>query len=97
MTQAMSESIRALARTTGKTETFNVTALAAGSGDDMSAPRRLSLARGLAVRALLINEGVASTRIYVRALGGNAEAIGSAPADRTDIMIGSTPPARPVP
>ena len=96
MTPAVSEAVRALARSTGKLQNFNVTALA-GGGDDMSVPRRLSLARGLAIRALLINEGVASTRIYVRALGSNAEAIGTAPADRTDIMVGPTPPARPTP
>jgi len=97
MTPAVSEAVRTLARSTGKLQTFNVTALAAGGGDDMSVPRRLSLARGLAIRALLINEGIASTRIYVRALGSNAEAIGTAPADRTDIMVGPTPPARPTP
>ncbi len=47
----------------------NVYAYAAGVPDDPSTPRRLSLSRALAVRAVLISEGIASTRIYVRALG----------------------------
>ena len=41
-------------------------AAAAGSPDDPSTPRRLALSRGLAARAVLINDGIASTRIYVR-------------------------------
>ncbi len=61
---------------------INVLAYAAGSADDPSTPRRLSLARALAARAVLINEGVASTRIYVRALGS---AGGDGPADRVDL------------
>ena len=59
-----------------------VTAFAAGSPEDPSTPRRLSLARALAARAVLINEGIASTRIYVRALGSAA---GDGPADRVDL------------
>ncbi len=43
---------------------LNVYAYAAGVPDDPSTPRRLSLSRALAVRAVLISEGVASTRIY---------------------------------
>jgi outer membrane protein OmpA-like peptidoglycan-associated protein len=59
-----------------------VTAFAAGTPEDPSTPRRLSLARALAARAVLINEGIASTRIYVRALGAAA---GDGPADRVDL------------
>jgi outer membrane protein OmpA-like peptidoglycan-associated protein len=94
MTQATSEAVRGLVRGSAKSATFNVTGLAAAAGDDLSAPRRLSLARGLAIRAILINEGVASTRIYVRALGSNAEAIGAAPPDRTDILVSPPDPPK---
>jgi len=48
---------------------LNVLAYAAGNADDPSTPRRLSLSRALAARAVLISEGIVSTRIYVRALG----------------------------
>ena len=63
--------------------TINVLAYAAGSADDPSTPRRLSLSRALAARAVLINMGIASTRIYVRALGASG---GDGPADRVDVV-----------
>ncbi len=71
-----------------------VTAFAAGTLEDPSTPRRLSLARALAARAVLINEGIASTRIYVRALGAAA---GDGPADRVDLSAApaATPAAAP--
>lgn len=65
---------------------INVLAYAAGTADDPSTPRRLSLARALAARAVLINEGIPSTRIYVRALGS---AGGDGPADRVDLSTNS--------
>ncbi len=75
--------IRSFARPLRSTEqAINVLAYAAGSADDPSTPRRLSLARALAARAVLINEGIPSTRIYVRALGS---AGGDGPADRVDL------------
>jgi len=46
-------------------------------------PRRLSLSRALAVRAFLIDQGVRSTRLDVRALGDKT---GDGPADRVDIV-----------
>jgi outer membrane protein OmpA-like peptidoglycan-associated protein len=58
-------------------------AYAAGDEDQSSRARRMSLSRALAVRAFLINEGVRSTRMDVRALGNNVEA---EPADRVDIL-----------
>ncbi len=67
-----------------------VTAFAAGTPEDPSTPRRLSLARALAARAVLINEGIASTRIYVRALGAAA---GEGPADRVDLSAAPVTPA----
>ena len=71
----------------------NVVATAAGSADDPSTPRRLSLSRALAARAVLITEGVASTRIYVRALGASGPPDG--PPDRVDVSAG--PPGAPPP
>ena len=69
---------------TGATVTYNVVAYAAGVSDDPSVARRMSLSRGLAVRAALIADGVGSTRIYVRALGAGD---GDAPADRVDLTV----------
>jgi hypothetical protein len=58
-------------------------AYAAGTEDQANRARRLSLSRALAVRAFLINEGVRSTRMDVRALGNNVD---GEPADRVDIL-----------
>lgn len=77
------EAIRAFARgVKDGAGAIHVMAYAAGAGNDPSAPRRLSLARALAARAVLMNEGIASTRIYVRALGVPG---GDGPADRVDV------------
>jgi outer membrane protein OmpA-like peptidoglycan-associated protein len=69
----------------------DIEAYAAGTEDDPSSSRRLSLQRALAARAVLINDGVASTRIYARALGtGAAPATDPAPdgpADRLDVTL----------
>ncbi len=79
--------------------TFAVTAYAAGNADDPSTPRRLALSRALAVRGVLIAEGIPSTRIYVKALGAsvppNAAAEAGAPADRVDIVATTPTPATP--
>lgn len=84
--------IRSFARPLRDTaQPVQVTAFAAGAPEDPSTPRRLSLARALAARAVLINEGIASTRIYVRALGATG---GDGPADRVDL---STAPAAATP
>jgi outer membrane protein OmpA-like peptidoglycan-associated protein len=68
----------------GDTTSYNVIAYASGKSDDPSVSRRLSLSRALAVRSTLMAEGIASTRIYVRALGSQA---GSGPPDRVDISL----------
>jgi len=83
--------LRTFARTLRDNEqaTVNLVATAAGSADDPSTPRRLSLSRALAARAVLVNEGVASTRIYVRALGANGPA---GPADRVDLTTAGPAP-----
>lgn len=66
----------------------NVHAYAAGGPEDPSTPRRLSLARALAARAVLISEGIVSTRIYVRALGAS---VPDGPADRVDVVRAAAP------
>ena len=55
-----------------------------GTSETASQARRLSLSRALAVRSFLINQGVRSTRMDVRALGNKAE-IG--PSDRVDAVL----------
>lgn len=60
-------------------------AYATGSDDEANQARRLSLARAIAVRAYLIDQGVRGTRIDVRALG-NRNA-GNGPADRVDLVV----------
>jgi outer membrane protein OmpA-like peptidoglycan-associated protein len=72
------------------TTTITINAYAAGSPEDASIARRLSLARALAARAVLINAGIPSTRIYPRALGSAA---GDEAKDRVDVMAG--PPGPP--
>jgi hypothetical protein len=68
----------------GDSVTYNVVAYAAGVADDPSIARRMSLSRGLSVRAALLADGVASTHIYIRALGAEG---GDAPADRVDLTV----------
>jgi outer membrane protein OmpA-like peptidoglycan-associated protein len=58
-------------------------AYSAGGGGPET--RRLSLARGLAVRAYLIDKGVPRERLDVQALGASAD---SGPADRVDAVGG---------
>ncbi|MXV43656.1 hypothetical protein GS501_01020 [Saccharibacter sp. 17.LH.SD] len=55
-------------------------------GDDLSMPRRVALARALAVRSLLMQSGIASTRIYPIAQG-RPDAARHDPADRLDITV----------
>lgn len=57
---------------------------AAVPGDDISMPRRIALARALAVRSLLIHGGIATTRIYPIAQG-RPDAGDTAPVNRLDI------------
>ncbi len=59
-------------------------AYASAQDTSASAARRLSLSRALAVRSFLIESGVNSTRIDVRALGAKSE---SGPADRVDLVV----------
>lgn len=63
---------------------IQVLAYASGTPEAESKARRLSLSRGLNVRAFLINAGIRSTRIEIRALGLKLPDAG--PADRVDIV-----------
>ena len=71
-----------------ETVSVNVAAYAAGRSDDPSTARRLSLSRGMAVRAALIDGGIPSTQIYVRALGVAAPDGGA--ADRVLLSVART-------
>ena len=79
------EAIRAFAAQIRPNEqqAVDILAYAAGGPEDPSTPRRVSLARALAARAVLISEGITSIRIYPRALGSTA---GDGPADRVDVL-----------
>jgi len=59
-------------------------AFASGTSDRPSAARRESLSRALAVRSYLIENGVRSTRIDVRALGAPSD---GGPNDRVDVIL----------
>ncbi len=68
----------------GKTDArVQLLAYAKASEDGSSRARRLSLSRALAVRAYLIEKGIRSTRMDVRALGSSFE---DGPADRVDVL-----------
>lgn len=58
-------------------------AFAQGTEDTASQARRLSLSRALAVRTYLIDQGIRSTRMDVRALGATAD---QGPLDRVDVV-----------
>jgi outer membrane protein OmpA-like peptidoglycan-associated protein len=71
---------------------INLAAWAPGTAEDPSTPRRLSLDRALAARAVLINAGLVSDRIHAVAKG--FEGAGSGPPDRVDV-VEVLPPAQP--
>jgi len=87
----LSDSARAdlatLVKRMQKDEDLNLQLLAYASGDDASASkaRRLSLSRALEVRKVLMDKGIRSTRIEVRALGNKLDGRGS--ADRVDAVL----------
>jgi outer membrane protein OmpA-like peptidoglycan-associated protein len=59
-------------------------AFGGSKGDKGSDARRLSLKRALAIRQVLIDDGVSPDRIDVRAMGGSDD---SGPADRVDVYV----------
>ena len=78
--------LKGVAGTLSKDPSLRVQVMAYASGnDDASKARRLSLSRALAVRSYLIEQGIGSTRIDVRALGNATE--GGGPADRVDLLV----------
>jgi outer membrane protein OmpA-like peptidoglycan-associated protein len=75
----------------GDATSYNVVAYAAGTPEDPSTARRVSLSRALAVRSALIADGVGSARIYVRALGSTG---GTEAPDRVEVtVLGGNAPA----
>lgn len=78
--------LASLAAALGQDETLRLQLKAyAGGGDDSAShARRLSLSRALAVRSELIEQGVRSTRIDVRALGNKSE---NGTSDRVDVIL----------
>ena len=95
LNQAMVDAVRAAARTALAVPgtDVNLYAYASGPADDPSTPRRLSLARALAVRAVLISEGMVSERIFPRVMPGAPAGPADTPPDRVDIMISSPSPS----
>ncbi len=89
--------LRALADTAPAGASFSIAAFAASIPDDPSTPRRLSLSRALAVRAVLIAEGIVSERIYVKALG-DGHGVADGPVDRADVTtVATSSQAKPPP
>ena len=74
------------------TDRIEIVAYATAAGEDTGAARRLSLKRALAVRNVLLNQGIRSTRIDVRALGGSQA--GGEP-DRVDLVVERAPVSEP--
>ena len=72
-------------------DTISISAFAAGAPEDPSTARRLSLGRALAARAVLIDDGIASNRIYPRALGAAPDS--AAEPDRVDVIVNAAPDA----
>jgi outer membrane protein OmpA-like peptidoglycan-associated protein len=67
--------------------TLQLLAYAEGDSSNISKARRLSLSRALEVRKVLMELGVRSTRIEVRALGNKHD--GADPIDRVDALVTS--------
>ena len=59
-------------------------AYASGTAETASQSRRISLSRALAIRGYLIDQGVRSARMDVRALGYRSE---EGPSDRVDVLL----------
>jgi len=79
--------LKDLAKSLPAGATVDVVASAAGTPDDPSTARRESLSRALQVRSVLIGSGIASTRIYVRALGASVPPPPGVTPDRVDVTV----------
>ena len=75
-----------LANALRERKNFRLQLLAYAGGHDLSTSkaRRMSLSRALAVRSFLINKGVRSTQIDVRALGSKTN---EKPVNRVDLNL----------
>lgn len=95
LNENMLTALKAYAASLAKDPGLRITirSYASGQADDPSVPRRISLARALIVRSVLINEGVATTRIYPRAEGLPKGDI--APPDKLEIIAVGAAPAPP--
>jgi outer membrane protein OmpA-like peptidoglycan-associated protein len=60
-------------------------AYAGGPPDQASSARRISLQRAISVRSYLMEQGIKSARIDVRALGNRTDVPG--PQDRVDVVV----------
>lgn len=69
-----------------------VLAYSSGAPNDPSLPRRMALLRGLAARSVLMNSGIASTRIYVRVIGQPPAGAAGAPQDYIDLTQSDSQP-----
>ncbi len=69
---------------TGAGSRVQLIAYGGDKGDKGSDARRLSLKRALAIRQVLIDDGVPSERIDVRAMGGSDD---GGPLDRVDVYV----------
>jgi outer membrane protein OmpA-like peptidoglycan-associated protein len=69
---------------TGPGARVELQAFGGAKGDKGSDARRLSLKRALAIRQVLIDDGVSADRIDVRAMGGTDD---TGPTDRVDVYI----------
>ena len=84
LSPAAEEALRAVATAVAEADgRLQLQAFAGGSGENASGARRTSLSRALAVRSFLIEAGVRSTRVDVRALGTAGD---SGPAERVDVL-----------
>jgi outer membrane protein OmpA-like peptidoglycan-associated protein len=99
LSPAAAERLRGVAKSAAPDASFTLIGYAKGVPEDPSSPRRLSLARVLTLRSLLMGEGVPSIRIFAKALGAGGLGFGDGPPDRADILIGhvDTTPAQTVP
>ena len=88
LTDAAKRDLDGVAQRAGRDESvrLQLLAYASGSAESANSARRLSLSRALAVRSYLIDKGVRSTRIDVRALGNRLE--GGGDPDRVDVIVG---------
>ncbi len=84
--EASKSDLATIASAVANNEDLRVQLMAYAGGEDLSSSkaRRVSLSRALAVRSYLIEQGIRSTRIDVRALGDKTD---EQPVNRVDVDI----------